>query len=107
MYSHRYRNEKCVSIFFPNTADMVHLLVSMCLDCQNKYFSYGPTSRLIRAFVYTYTNKITYDEILLSQSAVYCVGALPGPYASPYTHVRTASQPIRSKNSFRTSISIQ
>ena len=33
--------------------------------------------------------------------------ALPGPYASPYVYVRTASQPVRSKNSFRISISVQ
>ena len=31
-----------------------------------KYFSYGPKSRLIRALLYTCTNKIVYDEILLS-----------------------------------------
>ena len=67
--------------------------VSIRLECQNKYFPYGPKSRLIRALLYTYTNKIVNDEILL----VYCVSALPGPYA----HVRTASQPIRSNNSFR------
>ena len=30
---------------------------SMRLECQNKYFSYGPKSRLIRALLYTYTNK--------------------------------------------------
>ena len=58
---------------------------SMPLECQNKYFPYGPKSRLIRALLYTYTNKIVYDEILLSQSVVYCVNALPGPYAGPYT----------------------
>ena len=28
--------------------------------------AYGPKSRLIRALLYTYTNKIVYDEILLS-----------------------------------------
>ena len=39
---------------------------SMRLECQNKYFPYGPTSRLIRAFLYTYTNNIIYDEILRS-----------------------------------------
>ena len=39
---------------------------SMRLECQNKYFPYGPKSRLIRALLYTYTNKIVYDEILLS-----------------------------------------
>ena len=30
---------------------------SMRLECQNKYFPYGPKSRLIRALLYTYTNK--------------------------------------------------
>ena len=39
-------------------------LRSMRLECQNKYFPYGPKSRLIRALLYTYTNKIVYDEIL-------------------------------------------
>ena len=39
---------------------------SMRLDCQNKYFPYGPKSQLIRALLYTYTNKIVSDEILLS-----------------------------------------
>ena len=39
---------------------------SMCLECQNKYFLYGPKSRLIRALLYTYTNITVYDEILLS-----------------------------------------
>ena len=57
--------------------------------------------------MYTYTNEIISDEILLSKGVVYCVSALPGPYAGPYTSVRTASQPIRSKNLFRISISIQ
>ena len=49
--------------------------------------------------VYTYTNKIAYDEFSR-------VRALPGPYAGPYTYVRTASQPVKSKNSFRISISV-
>ena len=80
---------------------------SMHLEGQNKYFSYGPKSRLIRVLLYTYTNKMVHDEILLSSSMVYCVSALPALYAGPYTYVRTASQPIRSKNSFRISISIQ
>ena len=31
---------------------------------------YGPKSRLIRALLYTYTNRIVYDEILLSYSVV-------------------------------------
>ena len=48
-----------------------------------------------------------YDEILLSYSVVYCVSALSDPYAGPYACVRTASQPIRSKNSFCILISIQ
>ena len=39
---------------------------SMRLECQYKYFPYGPKSRLIRALLYTNTNKIVYDEILLS-----------------------------------------
>ena len=30
---------------------------SMHLKCQNKYFPYGPKSRLIRALLYTYPNK--------------------------------------------------
>ena len=39
---------------------------SMRLECQNKYFPYGTKSRLIRALLYTYTNKIVNDEILLT-----------------------------------------
>ena len=74
---------------------------------QNKYFPYGPKSRLIRALLYTYPNKTVRGETLLSWSVVYCVSALPGPYAGPYAYVRTASHPIRSKNSFRISVSIQ
>ena len=35
------------------------------------------------------------------------MSVLPGPYAGPYAYVRTASQPIRSKNSFRISISFK
>ena len=31
---------------------------SMRLEYQNKYFPFGPKSRLIRALLYTYTNKI-------------------------------------------------
>ena len=31
---------------------------SMYLECQNKYFPYGPKSRLIRALLYVYTNEI-------------------------------------------------
>ena len=54
-----------------------------------------------------YTNQIVYDEILPGQSVVYRVGVLPGPYACPYAYVRTASQPIKSKNSFHISISVQ
>ena len=75
----------------------------MRLECQNKYFQYGPKPRLIRALLYTYIDKIVYNEILLSQSVVYCVCASPSPYAGPYTYVQT----IRSKNSFRILISIQ
>ena len=30
----------------------------MHLECQNKYFPYGPKSRLIRSFLYTYPNNI-------------------------------------------------
>ena len=30
---------------------------SMRLECQNKYFPYGPKSRLIRALLYTYPIK--------------------------------------------------
>ena len=36
------------------------------LECQNKFFPYGPKSRLIRALLYTYTNKIIFDEIIPS-----------------------------------------
>ena len=50
------------------------------LECQNKYFQYGPKSWLISALLYTYKNKIVYDETLLSKRVVYCVNALPGPY---------------------------
>ena len=80
---------------------------SMRLECQNKYFPYGPKCQLIGALLYTYPNKTVQDETLLSQSVVYCVSALPGPYVGPYAYVRTDSQPIRSKNSFHISISIQ
>ena len=45
---------------------------SMRLKCQNKYFPYGPKSRLIRALLYTYPNKTVQDEILLSLGVVYC-----------------------------------
>ena len=30
---------------------------SMRLECQNKYFPYGPKSQLIRGLLYTYPNK--------------------------------------------------
>ena len=50
-------------------------------------FPYGPKSRLIRALLYTFTNKIAYDEILLSSSIIYCVSVLPSPYASSYAYV--------------------
>ena len=71
-------------------------------------YAYEPNEvRLIRALLYTYTNKIVSDEMLLSYSVVYCVSALPSPYAGPYAYVRTASQPVRWKNSFRISVSVQ
>ena len=70
------------------------------LESQNKYFKCGPTSRIIRSLLYIYANKIVYDEISLSWSVVFCVNALPGTYTGLYAYVRTASQPIRSKNSF-------
>ena len=38
---------------------------SMHLECQNKYFPYGPKSRLIKALLCTYTNKMVYDKVLL------------------------------------------
>ena len=41
-------------------------VMSMRLECQNKYFPYGPKSRLIRVLLYTYTNKTVYDKTLLS-----------------------------------------
>ena len=72
----------------------------MRLECQNKYFPYGLKSRLIRALLYIYTNKIVYDEILLSKSVIYCVSALPGPYPGLYAYVRTASQPDQIKDFF-------
>ena len=82
-------------------------VTSMRLECQNEYFPYGPKSRLIRALFYTHTNKTVYDETLLRWGVVYYVSALPGPYAGPYSYVRSTSQPIRSKNWFRISFSIQ
>ena len=57
-----------------------------------------------KRFIVYLHNKIVYNEILLIQSGVYCVSALPSLL---YAYVRTASQPIRSKNSFGISISIQ
>ena len=42
---------------------------SMRLKCENKYFSYGPKSRLIRALLYTYPNK-------QFKMKLYCVRAL-------------------------------
>ena len=47
----------------------------MRLECQNKYFPIEQKPRLMRALLYTYANKIVYDEILLSQSFVYCISA--------------------------------
>ena len=60
---------------------------SMRLEFQNKYFSYGAKPQAIRALFYTYTSIIVYDEILLIQSVVYCVSALPGSYAGPYAYL--------------------
>ena len=80
---------------------------SMRFECQNKYFLYGPKSWLIRALLYTYINKIIYNEILLSWRVVYCVSALPRPYSGQYAYVQAASQAIRSKNSFRIRISTE
>ena len=39
--------------------------------------------------------------------ALFIVSALPGPYSGLYTYVRTASQQIKSENSFRILSSIQ
>ena len=47
------------------------------MNVTRKYFPYGLKARLIRALLYIYTNEIVYDKILLSQSVVYCVSALP------------------------------
>ena len=33
-------------------------------EWQNKYYPYGPKSRLIGVLLYTYTNEIVYDKIL-------------------------------------------
>ena len=55
-----------------------------------QHIPYGSKSRLIRALLYTYPNKTVQDETLESQSVVYCVSALPGPYAGPYAYVRTS-----------------
>ena len=68
-------------------------------------FPAGTEVSVNKSLLYTYTNRTAYDEMLLSWSVVYC-SALPGSYAGPYACVRTASQPIRSKNSFRISISV-
>ena len=38
---------------------------SMGLESQNKYFSYGWRSHLIRGSAFTYSNKPVYDETLL------------------------------------------
>ena len=80
---------------------------SMRLECQNKYFPHGPKSQLIRALL---TNKIVYDEVYRVRELFIVLVRYPvhtpGPYAGPYACVGTASQPIRSKNSFRISIMI-
>ena len=74
--------------------------------------AYGPNSvrteiSVNKSLLYIYINKMVYGEILQSKSVVNCVSALPGPCAGSYAHVRTVPQPIRSKNSFRISVSIQ
>ena len=78
--------------------------LTFSLEILKPYYLYSninfSDSKLTRALLYTYTNKIVYDKILLSKSVVYSVSAFPGPYASPYAYVRTASRPIRSKNWF-------
>ena len=63
----------------------------MHLECKNKYFQYGPKSRLISALLYVYKNKIVYDETLPSWRVVYCVSALPSPYAGQYAYVHVLS----------------
>ena len=45
---------------------------TMSLECQNKYSPYEPKSRLIRASLYTYRNKIVYDEILELERYLLC-----------------------------------
>ena len=67
---------------------------SIRLEHQNKYFPYGPRSRLIRTILYTYPNKPVNDETSLCHSVVYYVGTFPSPYAGLYAHVQTACQPI-------------
>ena len=76
-----------------------NMMRSRCLERQNKYFPYGPSSWLIRLLSYTYKNKTIQDET----DVTYCVRTLPGRYA----YLWTGSQPIRSQNSFHISISIQ
>ena len=72
---------------------------SMRLECQNKYFPYGPKSRLIRALLYTHKqNSIRWNFTELERLFTVLVRC---------RSVRTVSQPIRSKNSLRISISIQ
>ena len=44
-------------------SDVPNAVRSMRLECQDKYFPYGPKSLLIRALLHTYTNKIAYDDI--------------------------------------------
>ena len=46
---------------------------SMRLDCQNKYFPYGPKSRLIRALLHTYTQIKQYKINLYSAGALFTV----------------------------------
>ena len=40
-----------------NIVEEQSMLLLTELEVQNKYFPYGPKSRLIRALLYTYTNK--------------------------------------------------
>ena len=57
---------------------MVHV-GSVCLENQNRFFSYGLSSWLMRAVLYTYTNK----PIQYYETDVLCwVRVLPGPYAN-------------------------
>ena len=74
----------------------------MCHERQNKCFNfpYGPRSWLIRALLYTYSDKTVSDETLLCSSVSKSISSL-------HAHVQTASQPIRLQKSFRISVSIK